>query len=61
MQLLDDSLCQSGKVNGWVLVINVLGELSNGLCVGFGLKSETFALQQRLDLFVIGDDSVVDD
>ena len=40
LQLLDDGLCEGGEVDAWVLSVDVLGQLGNGLGVGLGLESE---------------------
>jgi hypothetical protein len=44
-----------------MLVVNVLGELCNALCVGLGLELEALSNQKRLKLLVVGNDAVVDD
>lgn len=61
LQLLDDRLGQLDEAEIRVLIVNVLGQLRNGLCVGLGLKLEAFALEQRLELLVVCDDAVVHD
>lgn len=60
LKLLDDGLGQGGEVDAGVLIVDVLGELGNGLCVGLGLESEALALEQSLQFLVVGDDTVVD-
>jgi hypothetical protein len=44
LELLDDRLGKDGEINVWVLIVNVFGELCNGLSIGLGLELETFAL-----------------
>lgn len=43
LQLLYDSLGQNGKVNFWLLVIQILCELRNALRIRFCLESKAFA------------------
>lgn len=59
LELLDDGLGQLGEANVGVGVVEVLGELGNALGVGLGLELEALALQQGLQLLVVGDDTVV--
>lgn len=61
LQLLDDCLCQICEANGWVLVVDVFGQLGNALGIGLGLESESLCGQEGLEFFVVGDDSIVDD
>ncbi|KXT02277.1 hypothetical protein AC579_8322 [Pseudocercospora musae] len=61
LQLLDDSLDQSCEVDGWVRVVDVFCELRDGLSVGLRLEFESLALQQSLQLLVVGDDAIVHD
>ena len=42
-------------------VEEVFGELCNALGIGLGLKAETLALEEGLELFVVGDDTIVND
>ena len=44
LELLDDRLSKDGEINVWVLIVDLLGELCNGLSIGLGLELETFAL-----------------
>jgi hypothetical protein len=44
-----------------VLVVDVLGQLGNALGVGLGLEAEALALEESLQLLVIGDDTIVND
>lgn len=59
MELFDDGLGKNGEFNVRMLIIQVLGKLSNALGVGLGLKLETLALEEELQLFVVGDDAIV--
>lgn len=61
LELLDDSLDERGEAQVWVLGPDVLCELGNGLGVRLRLELEALALEQRLELLVVCDDSVVDD
>ena len=61
LKLQDDSLGQVGQADGRVLVVQVLGQLGNALGIGLGLESEALALEQSLELLVIGDDTIVND
>lgn len=61
LQLFDDGLDEGGEVNVRVLVVNVLGELGNGLGVGLSLELEALGLKESLEFLVVGDDTVVDD
>lgn len=60
LELLDDGLGQGGEVDAWVLIVDVLGELSDGLGIGLSLELEALALEEHLQLLVVCDDSVVD-
>ena len=44
-----------------VLVVKVLDQLGNHLGVGVRLELVTFALQEKLDVLVVCDDTVVND
>jgi len=44
LELLYDRLGKDGEINVWVLIVDVFGELCNGLSIGLGLEFETFAL-----------------
>ena len=44
-----------------MLVVQVFRELRNTLGIGFGLESESLALQQSAELLVICNDTIVDD
>jgi len=61
LKLLDDRLGESGKVQVWVRVVEELGEFGNALGVRVGLELEALAFEERPELFVVGDDTVVDD
>lgn len=61
LELVNDSLGEVGEANIGVLVVQVLGELSNALGVGFGLELEALGAQEGLELLVVGDDTIVDD
>lgn len=43
-----------------MLVVEVFGKLWDDLGICLSLKLEAFAFQQCLELFVIGDDAIVD-
>jgi hypothetical protein len=66
LELLDDELCELGKVGFAVVtvlldvrVVNILGKLGNSLGVGLRLKLEALGLKERLDLAVVGNDTIV--
>lgn len=61
LKLLDDSLGQVGEANRRVAVVDVLDQLGNALGIRLGLESEALALEQGLELLVVGDDTIVDD
>ena len=61
LELLDDGLCEGGELDRRVLIVDIFGELGNGLCVGFGLKTESLALEEGLQFLVVGNDTVVND
>lgn len=61
LELFDDGLCESGEVQVWVRVVEEFGEFSNALGVRIGLELEALALEKRPELFVVGDDTIVDD
>jgi hypothetical protein len=61
LELADDSLGQLGETEVRVLVVEVLGELRDALGIRLGLEAEALALEQSLELLVVGDDTVVDD
>lgn len=61
LELLDDSLDESGEVEAGVLIVDVLGQLGNGLSVGLGLEAHSLALEESPQFLVVGDDTVVDD
>lgn len=48
LELLDNGLGKVGEANGWVLVVDVLGELCNALSVGLSLELETLGLEKSL-------------
>jgi hypothetical protein len=60
LELLDDSLDERWEAQVWVLRVDVLCELSNGLGIRLRLELEALALEQGLELLVVCDDSVVD-
>src|SRR5690606_23871851 len=43
-----------------VLIMDVLGELGNALGIRLGLEPEALALEQSLQLLVVGDNAIVD-
>jgi hypothetical protein len=61
LKFLDDGLDERGEAQVGVLGVDVLCELGDGLCVGLRLELEALALEQRLELLVVCDDTVVDD
>ena len=61
LQLLNDGLGQDSELNIRMLVVQVLGQFGNALCVGLRLEAEPLALQKGLQLLVVGDNAVVDD
>lgn len=61
LELLDHRLSKRGKIDVWVRIVEEFGELRNAFGVGVGLKLEPLALKERLELFVVGDDTIVDD
>jgi hypothetical protein len=61
LELLDDGLDKSGEAQVWVLAIDVLCELRDGLSVGLRLELVALALEQDLELLVVCDDTVMDD
>jgi hypothetical protein len=61
LELLDDGLDERGEAQVGVLAVDVLCELGNGLSVGLCLELEALALEQRLELLVVCDDTIVDD
>lgn len=60
LELVNDSLGQVGEADLRVLVVEVLGELSNALGVGVGLELEALGAQEGLEFLVVGDDTIVD-
>lgn len=60
LKLLDDGLGQSGEIDAWVLIVDILCELGNSFCVSLSLELETLALEESLQFLVVGDDAVVD-
>lgn len=60
-QLHDDLFHQLPEGVVRVLHVQVMDELGNDLGVGFALKAVAALLQERLDVLVVRDDSVVDD
>jgi hypothetical protein len=61
LELADDSLGQVGEADIGMLVVEVLGQLGDALGISLGLELEALALEQSLQLLVVGDDAVVDD
>lgn len=61
LKLLDNGLGQVGEPDLWVLVVDVLCELGDALGIGLGLKAEALALEQGLELLVVGNDTIVND
>jgi len=61
LELLDDGLDERGEAQVGVLGVDVLCELGNSLGVGLRLELEALALEQRLELLVVCDDTIVDD
>jgi hypothetical protein len=61
LKLLDDGLDKRGEAQIWVLAVDVLCELGDGLGVGLRLELEALALEQGLELLVVCDDTIVDD
>lgn len=61
LELLDDSLDERWEAQVWVLSVDVLCELGNGLGICLRLELEALALKQGLEFLVVCDDSVVDD
>ena len=60
LELGNDSLGQVDKVEGRVLVVDVLGKLRDALGVGVCLKLVALGRQEGLKLLVVGDDTIVD-
>lgn len=60
LKLCDDGLGKGRHVNVRVLVVDVLSEDSNALSVGLRLEVLALALQQNLQLLVVGDDTIMD-
>jgi hypothetical protein len=44
-----------------VSIVEVFGELSNALGVGFGLETEALTLEESLEFLVVRNDTVVND
>lgn len=61
LQLGNNSLGKRGEVDRRVLVVDVLCKLGDALGIGLTLKNHSPALQQSLQLLVVGDDAVVND
>lgn len=61
LEFLNDSLGKVCEANLGVLVVDVLCELGDALSIGLGLESEALALEQGLQLLVVGDDTIVND
>jgi hypothetical protein len=61
LELLNDRLDERWEAQIWVLSVDVLCELGDGLSVGLGLELETLALEEDLEFLVICDDTIVDD
>jgi hypothetical protein len=61
LKLLDDSLNEGGESEVGVLGVDVQGKLRDGLGVSLRLELVALALEQRLQLLVVCDDTVVDD
>lgn len=59
LKLLDDGLGKIGEANALILVIEILGKLSNALGIGLGLELEALAGEEGLQLLVVGDDTIV--
>jgi len=66
LELLDDELCELGKVGLAIIavlldvgVVNVLGKLGNSLGIGFRLKLEALRFKERLDLAIVGNNTVM--
>ena len=59
LELLDHGLAEGREVNVWVLVVDVLCELGNGLCVRFRLELHALAFKQDLQLLIVCDDAIV--
>ena len=61
-QLLNASLNQLSECDfPIVLVENVVSQNGNGFSVSLRLKCVTLLLKEGLDVFVVGDDAIVDD
>ena len=61
LELGNNCLGQVDKVDGWVLVVQVLGQLGNALGIRLGLEAEALGAKEGPQLLVVGDDTVVDD
>lgn len=61
LELLDDRLGELHEAEVRVLIVDVFGELGNGLGIGLRLELEALALEQHLQLLVVCDDAVVHD
>ena len=61
LKLVNDGLGKVGEADLGVLVVEILGQLGNALGIGLGLEPEALALEQGLQFFVVGDDSIVHD
>jgi len=59
LKLFNDRLCENSELNVGVLIVKVLGELGDALRVCLGLEPEPFAFEKCFQLFVIGDDAVM--
>src|SRR5277367_1690521 len=60
LQLFDHRFCKDHEFDVWMLVVEEFSKLGNAFSVGIGFEFETLCLQKCSELFIVGDDTVVD-
>ena len=61
LELLDHSLSKSQELNIWMFIVKVFGKFGDTLGICLRFKLESFALEEDFKLFIIRDDSIVND
>src|SRR3981189_356877 len=60
LQLFDHRFCKDYELDVWMFVVEEFSKLGNAFSVGVGFEFETLCLQKCSELFIVGDDAVVD-
>jgi hypothetical protein len=61
LKFRDDCFSKHWELDVWVLLVNVLCQLRNSLCIGLSFEFVAFAFEKGLQFLVVGDDAIMYD